>query len=712
MAAPLLERPSTEDRIRAALWFAQRGFGVFSVWSTEDDGMCRCPLGADCDQPGKHPVPRIGFKAATTDEARIRAMLSIPSRPNWGMLPPEGVFVLDVDGDGVDRLEELEARHGALPPTLRTNTAHGQHVFLRWPADLPRPIGQLFGYVTRWGSGATTGYVIGPRSVHASGAVYAPAGPFVEIAELPDAWARAVVAPPAAAAADDSIEFTSGYQLPDPGYSGDRYPEILRYIGSRYMRGISKDEIYAGVVGVLAPRFANPLPEPELRSRFERAWKDTPERLGEPANVEAQAAAVAAASTSPATPGTGWPEPPDDAVYHGPLGEVVRAVADRTEADPIGILGTLLASVGACMGHGKYIYQGSAQSPNLFVVLVGDSSTGRKGTAGSIARDVMNEAYPDWRSFIVAGLGSGEGLVGYLKANEKTGEQRALVMESEFGRLLTVMAREGSTLSPMIRDAWDGVAMGRILAREQSVVHSHHVGVVAHVTPVELRQKLTGTDAANGFGNRFIWLAVQRTRLVPFPESPVQLIDRALLQAIEAAIDFAQAPAEVPWSPAARDAWEDLYVELSMQRRYGLLGAMLARTESQIVRLALVYALLDRSRVIDVVHLAAARALWAYAERSVGHVFGTSTGDRHADSLRTLLADGPVAWYDAKRELGLRTAAELQSAVSLLESLGIVEETKVRVAGAKKPVRMLRLRGTTATTATTALVPAHGKDPQ
>ncbi len=296
----------------------------------------------------------------------------------------------------------------------------------------------------------------------------------------------------------------------------------------------------------------------------------------------------------------------------------MRAVAPHTEADPVGVLGTLLASVGATMGNLRFIYQGSAQAPNLFVVLVGDSSTGRKGTAGSIAREVMNRTYPDWSQLIVAGLGSGEGLVGYLKANEKQGEPRALVMESEFGRLLTVMGREGSTLSPMVRDAWDGVPMGRILAREQSIVHSHHVGIVAHVTPVELRAKLSGTDAANGFGNRFIWLAVRRTRLVPFPASPVEHVDPALFEAVGAAIAEAQAPGEVPWSPDARDAWEDLYLELTMHRPWGLLAAMTARTEAQIVRLALVYALLDRSPVIDVPHLRAARALWDYAVRSVG----------------------------------------------------------------------------------------------
>jgi hypothetical protein len=701
-------RPTAEDRIRAATWFANRGFGVFSVWSADPDGTCRCPKRAACGSPGKHPIGRQGFLEHTRDHDRIRILLSAGSEPNYGLVCPEGVFVLDVDGDGLARLAELEGRLGALPPTLRTNTAHGQHVFLRWPDGLPRPAGQLFGYVTRWGSGPGAGYVIGPRSLHASGAVYTPADACLEIAELPDAWARAVAAP---AVDDDAIDIGGGYELPPTGSPGARYEQVRDYVASRYMRGLTKDEIWAGVRDVLAPRFAEPLSEDGIRARFERAWAGTRERLGEPiADPEADAAIMAAAAAASAEPAAdAWPAPPDDAVYHGPLGAIVRAVAPHTEADPVGVLGTLLASVGTAMGNLRYIYQGSAQAPNLFVVLVGDSSTGRKGTAGSIAREVMNRAYPDWASLIVAGLGSGEGLVGYLKANEKQGEPRALVMESEFGRLLTVMAREGSTLSPMVRDAWDGVPMGRILAREQSVVHSHHVGIVAHVTPVELRAKLSGTDAANGFGNRFIWLAVRRTRLVPFPTSPVEHVDPALVAAVGAAIAEAQTPGEVPWSPDARDAWEDLYLELTLHRPWGLLAAMTDRTEAQIVRLALVYALLDRSPVIDVPHLRAARALWDYAVRSVASVFGTSTGDRHADALRAQLADGPLKWEDAKRALGVRSAAELEAVVALLESLGIAERTKTRLATSKRPATVIRLPGTTTTTTTTALVPAQAK---
>ncbi len=708
MPAEVAPRPSSEDRIRAALWFAEHGFGIFSVWSTTADGVCRCPKRRDCENAGKHPIGHQGFLENTRDPDRIRTLLSAGSEPNYGLVCPDGVFVLDVDGEGVARLAELEATHGPLPPTLRTNTAHGQHVFLRWPASLPRPIGHLFGYVTRWGSGSNAGYVIGPRSVHASGAVYAPASAFVEIAELPGTWAHALIAPVTASELTIDIE-PGGYELPAPGYSEARYDAIRDYIASRYMRGLSRDEILAGVLTVLAPRFADPLTEDEIRLRFDRAWKGTPGRLGEPTTsdgvVEVTAQQASRGVLTEALPE--WPAPPDDAAYHGPVGEIVQLVARRTEADPVGILGTLLASAGACMGHWRYIHQGSAQAANLFVVLVGESSSGRKGTAGSIAREVMTAAYPDWQKLIVAGLGSGEGLISRLGAGEKP-EHRALVMESEFGRLLTVMGRDGSTLSPVVRDAWDGVPMGRFLAREQALVTWHHVGMVAHITPVELRAKLTNVDAANGFGNRFLWLAVRRTRLMPFPESPRGLIAPHLLTQINQAIEAAQVPSEVPWSEAAREYWEVLYADLAMEHRVGLLGALSARTEAQIVRLALVYALLDRSSTIDIEHLHAGRSLWDYAARSVRYVFGASTGNRDADSLRTYLADGPMEWENAKKVLGLRRGSDLEDAVRVLAELGIAETVTVPRAGGGRPRRVIRTAGQTLQTLQRVQGPAQG----
>src|SRR5207245_7022236 len=88
----------------------------------------------------------------------------------------------------------------------------------------------------------------------------------------------------------------------------------------------------------------------------------------------------------------------------------------------------------------------------------------------------------------------------------------------------------------------------------------------------------------------------------------------------------------VTMTEAAAKAWEAAYLELSADRP-GLLGSVIARAEAQVIRLALVYALLDCTHRIDVVHLEAAMAVWAYYEESATRIFGDSLGDPVADEI-------------------------------------------------------------------------------
>ena len=186
---------SDNPRVTAATWYARQQFGVFPVWSPNDDGTCRCPAGRACGQPGKHPIPSNGFKAATLDEAKIRTFLTAASEPNFGITPPPTGFGWDVDGDVPQRLAQLAERLGPLPPTLTTVTGNGKHLVFRWPAGVDRPKGHPFGIVTRW---ADTGYLIGAGSRHASGATYrlehGEDGQPCPIADLPAAWAEAMLA--------------------------------------------------------------------------------------------------------------------------------------------------------------------------------------------------------------------------------------------------------------------------------------------------------------------------------------------------------------------------------------------------------------------------------------------------------------------------------------------------------------------------------------
>ena len=88
----------------------------------------------------------------------------------------------------------------------------------------------------------------------------------------------------------------------------------------------------------------------------------------------------AAGQTVPGDDGTlappaGWPAPPDRAVYHELLGEIVNTIAPHTEADPIAILSQLLVAFGAAAGRGAYFtVEATRHAPNEFMLLVGDSS--------------------------------------------------------------------------------------------------------------------------------------------------------------------------------------------------------------------------------------------------------------------------------------------------------------------------------------------------
>jgi hypothetical protein len=395
----------------------------------------------------------------------------------------------------------------------------------------------------------------------------------------------------------------------------------------------------------------------------------------EPAAASEGATTPDDGTDQPGTPHDAWPAPPDRAAFHGLAGELVDAVAPGTEADPVALLGSILAVFGA-LTRGPYAFQGSMQPTNLFVVLAGDTASGRKGTAHGIVRALFTAASPTWEHILAPGLGSGEGLIGHLQRNET--DPRALVMESELGRLLGVMARDGSVLSPILRDAWDGVPVGRILSRESAVVVAHHVGLLAHITPVELRARLSHVDAANGFGNRFLWLAVRRPRLVPFPGDPLADPELApLLDALGLAVDFGSVLRRFELNEAARDRWEEVYLRLALQPRWGLAGALTARAEAQITRLALVHAALERATAIEPAHLEAALALWAYAERSVRFLFGESTGDRWADIILAELRDnGPATLAQLKQTHGFHDPARLANAVELLLTLGLVGRTR------------------------------------
>jgi Protein of unknown function (DUF3987) len=166
------------------------------------------------------------------------------------------------------------------------------------------------------------------------------------------------------------------------------------------------------------------------------------------------------------------------------------------------------------------------------------------------------------------------------------------------------------------------------------------VSIIGHITTDELRRYLDRTEAGNGFANRFLYLCVRRSKCLPEGGALSEDDLRPLAQRMTKAIGHARSVARIQFNEAARLQWHAVYPELS-QGLPGLFGAVTSKAEAQVIRQAMIYALLDLCTEIQSEHLKAATALWEYAEASARYVFGSALGDPVADEiLRALRSAG------------------------------------------------------------------------
>ncbi len=334
-------------------------------------------------------------------------------------------------------------------------------------------------------------------------------------------------------------------------------------------------------------------------------------------------------STSPPfEPDSGkqWPIPLGEAAYHGPLGAYVRAIEPHTEADPAAVLVQALVCVGNATGRGPHFMLGQTRhAGNLNALIVGDTASARKGTSWTEAFAPVGAADPEWgdRNNGDGGLSSGEGLIhavcdphGDAKG---VSDKRLLATMGEFSETLTRMRRESNTLSSTLRNAWDGKTL-QTRTREPIRATGAHISVIGHITQADIARNLDRADVWNGFANRFLWVAAKKSRSLPFGGDTVAATRQAL-PAVRSALEWAQLkPRRIEFSTAARKRWADIYVDLNDRQPPGL-EHLLGRSAPQVRRMALIYAVLDQSKAVDLRHLSAALEIWRYSEQTVEYLF-------------------------------------------------------------------------------------------
>lgn len=387
-----------------------------------------------------------------------------------------------------------------------------------------------------------------------------------------------------------------------------------------------------------------------------------------------------------------WPGPLREEAFYGLAGEIVRTIEPHTESDPAALLLQFLTAFGNVIGRGPHFYgERDRHALNLFVVLVGTTSKGRKGTALGHVRSLIALPDPDWeRDRIQSGLSSGEGLIHAVRdplggSDPGVADKRLFIVESEFASTLRVLARPGNTLSPIIRLAWDGGKLQVMTKNSPATATGSHISIVAHVTKNELRQELTHTDAGNGFANRFLWCCVRRSKSLPdggqVLEADLHRLEEKLQEAVELVPCFGEC--ELRRDAEGKHLWREIYDNLS-EGKPGLLGAVTSRAEPQVMRLACVYALLDSTPVIKERHLQAALAVWEYCEASARFIFGDSLGDPVADEILRLLRSRPEGMTRTEINNAFRrnrSAASIGQALTVLAENALATAEKEETSG-------------------------------
>lgn len=410
--------------IEWALAYVARGWPVFPLHTPDRSGICSCPRRETCTNVGKHPRTPHGFRDASIDKAQVGEWWNEWPEANIGIVTgaSSGLIVLDVDprhgGDAA--LRQLIAQHGELPKQLWVRTGGGGwHIFFAHPGERIRNTQQS----QKLGAGLDVrgdgGYIVAPPSLHQSGARYQWGTDFRSEAPPLAEWLLA--------------RLTRRLSSPDP-HSRTCFPsdklriitEGLRNVtltslaGSLRRRGMSEEAIFAALRVENERCCQPPLAEREVRSIARSIARYQPEQFNFGLQItDAVEQSRDTAGSGQTTPPeidiriTPWPAAPANEAFHGLAGEIVRLIEPHSEADPVALLAQTLVAFGNTVGrNAHFVAEDDRHYLNLFAVMVGATSKGRKGTSWSRIRSLFESVDELWTlERVQSGLSSGEGLI-------------------------------------------------------------------------------------------------------------------------------------------------------------------------------------------------------------------------------------------------------------------------------------------------------------
>lgn len=324
-----------------------------------------------------------------------------------------------------------------------------------------------------------------------------------------------------------------------------------------------------------------------------------------------------------------------DKMLYGLVGRIAKAGAAGKGLHPAPIALAFITYLSAAVSPRIRLAIGDIVHPaRIFSVHVGRSAMGGKGDSMNLLKKIiayLNAKYPTLTPlYHSGGLSTREGLASKLhdgyeekgKVIDPVLDKRLMIVESEFVKLLKLGKNDTNSILAVIRELWDFGGSIQPLTKTSPIRStSPHISIYGNITPDELKATINVNEIYGGTVNRFLFLFAERLELIPFPQVTPDSLVAAMAEDIGEVVLWAKGHYGtdsnydcqlVSLSEDAKQLWEREFPRL--MKRYGssVVAEATNRRAPYALRIALLFAITDRSLIITAEHLAAAIA-WADA---------------------------------------------------------------------------------------------------
>jgi hypothetical protein len=224
----------------------------------------------------------------------------------------------------------------------------------------------------------------------------------------------------------------------------------------------------------------------------------------------------------------------------------------------------------------------------------------------------------------------------------------------EFYQGLTAMRRKENPLSGVLRTAWEKGTLHTPTKNADCRATAAHVSIATAISKDELLKEISTGDADNGMLNRFLWACSRRSCILPEGGALFEVVRGDVWAELQGRFNRNTANLRgeefiFVRDEEASDDWgwnshpqDGAYAKLT-EPRTGRWGSITARGHVQVMRIALILAVLDgERRYIRRVHLDAAREIWRYCDESARYIFGDKLDDPTTQTVLDALRANPA----------------------------------------------------------------------